>query len=73
MPIIKITFGNGETSEYTPEEIACLIFKKLISNAENWLNQKKTDVVIAVPANFTDIQRHAIKYSVESIPGIKVL
>ena len=72
-PIIKITFENGETSEYTPEKIACLIFKKLISNAENFLNQKITDVVITVPADFTDIQRTAVKFSAESIPGIKVL
>ena len=72
-PMIKITFENGEISEYTPEEIACLIFKKLITNAENFLNQKITDVVITVPADFTDIQRHAVKFSAESISGIKVL
>ena len=72
-PIIKITFENGEVSEYSPEEIACLIFKKLISNAENFLNQKITDVVITVPADFTDRQRKAVKFSAESIPGIKVL
>ena len=72
-PIIKITFENEETSEYTPEEIACLIFKKLITNAENFLNQKITDVVITVPADFTDIQRTAVKFSAESITGIKVL
>ena len=32
-PIIKIAFDNGETAEYSPESIASLIFKKLISNA----------------------------------------
>ena len=73
LPMIKITFDDGNTSEYTPEKIACLIFKKLISNAENFLNQKITDVVVTVPADFNDIQRHAIKYCVESIPGKKVL
>ena len=72
-PIIEITFENGEISKYKPEKIACLIFKKLISNAENFLNQKITDVVITVPADFTDIQRKAVKFSAESIPGIKVL
>ena len=30
-------------------------------------------MVITVPADFTDIQRHAVKFSAESIPGIKVL
>ena len=72
-PIIEITFENGETLKYKPEKIACLIFQKLISNAENFLNQKITDVVITVPADFTDIQRKAVKFSAESIPGIKVL
>ena len=73
LPMIKITFDDGKTSEYTPEYIACLIFKKLISNAENFLNQKITDVVVTVPADFNDIQRHAVKLCVESIPGKKVL
>ena len=71
-PIIKITLDDGNKLEYTPEEIACLIFKKLISNAENFLNQTITDIVITVPADFTDNQRHAVKFSAESIPGIKV-
>jgi len=73
LPIIKITFDNGETSEYTPEDIVYLIFQKLISNAENFLNQKITDVVITVPADFNDIQRRAVKFSAESISGIKVV
>ena len=30
-------------------------------------------MVITVPADFTDIQRKAVKFSAESIPGIKVL
>jgi len=70
--IIKITFDDGETSEYAPEYIVSLILAKLIKNAENFLNKQITDIVITVPADFTDIQRHAIKYSAESIPGIKV-
>ena len=73
-PIIKVTFDNGETLEYTPEYIVSLILKKLIENAKNFLNiQKITDVVITVPADFTDIQRHAVKFAAETIPGIKVL
>ena len=72
-PIIKITFDNGETSEYTPEYIVSLILAKLIKNAEIFLNKQITDIVITVPADFTDIQRHAVKFSAESIPGIKVL
>ena len=71
-PIIKIEFEDGEIGEYTPEYISSLILKKLILNAELFLNKKITDIVITVPADFSDNQRHAIKFSAESIPGIKV-
>ena len=72
-PIIKIAFDNGETAEYSPESIASLIFKKLISNAEIFLNHKINDIIISVPADFTNNQRQAIKFAAESIPGIKIL
>ena len=72
-PIIKIEFENGGIGKYTPENIASLILKKLISNAESFLNHKIKDIVITVPADFSDNQRHAIKFAAESIPGIKVL
>ena len=71
-PIIKIKFENGEVAEYSPEEIACLIFKKLIKNAELYLNEKITDVVVTVPADFNDTQRLAIRSSAESA-GVKVV
>ena len=72
-PIIKIAFDNGETAEYSPESIASLIFKKLISNAEIFLNHKINDIIISVPADFSNNQRQAIKFAAESIPGIKIL
>ena len=72
-PVIVMTFDNEEKVKYTPEQIVCLIFKKIISNAESFLNQKVTDVVITVPADFNHTQRHAIKKAAESIRGIKVL
>ena len=72
-PVIKITFDDGETQEYSPEIIASLIFEKLIKNAELFLNQKITDVVVTVPADFTDIQRDAIKTSAELRTKIKVV
>jgi len=71
-PIIKIEFGNGEIEEYTPDYIASLIIKKLILNAESFLNEKINDVVITVPADFNNTQRLAIKSSAES-NGVKVL
>ena len=72
-PIIKITFDNGETEIYTPEFISSLIFQKLILNAEAFLNQKITDIVITVPADFNNNQRQAIKFAAESVKGINVL
>jgi len=36
-PKIKMTFDSGESIEYYPEEIAALIIKKLIKNAESFL------------------------------------
>ena len=71
-PVIKITFDNNETKTYTPIQIAYLIFKKLIENAENYLNQKIVEVVITVPADFTDNQRNAIKTAAELNNGIIV-
>ena len=72
-PVIVMTFDNNEKVKYTPEQIACLILKKIISNAESFLNQKVTDVVITVPADFNHSQRFAVKKAAESINGIKVL
>ena len=72
-PVIKITFDNGDTIEYTPEDIATLIINKLIQNAESYLNEKVNEVIITVPADFTDIQRNRIKFAAETIQGIKVL
>ena len=72
-PIIKISFDNGETAEYSPESIVSLILKKLISNAEKFLNNKINDIIITVPADFSNNQRQAIKIAAESIPGIKIL
>ena len=72
-PVIRMTFDNGKTEEYSPEYIATLIFKKLISNAEAILNQKITNVVITVPADFNNTQRRAVRFAVESINEIKVL
>ncbi|MFO7810731.1 MAG: Hsp70 family protein [Candidatus Delongbacteria bacterium] len=46
-------------AEYKPEDISAMILRKLVEDAENYLNEKITDVVITVPAYFNDNQRKA--------------
>ncbi len=72
-PLIKMTFDNGESSEYTPEFIASLIIKKLIENAKDYLKQIVNDVIITVPADFNDNQRNGIIFAAKLIPGINVI
>ncbi len=46
-------------NEYKPEDISAMIVRKLIEDAESFLNDKISDVVITVPAYFNDNQRKA--------------
>ncbi|MDD3044982.1 MAG: Hsp70 family protein, partial [Candidatus Delongbacteria bacterium] len=52
----KFTYKD---TEYKPEDISAMIVRKLIEDAESFLNDKITDVVITVPAYFNDHQRKA--------------
>jgi molecular chaperone DnaK len=57
---------------YKPEDISAMILRKLIEDAESFLNDKVTDVVITVPAYFNDKQRKATVDS-GKISGVNVL
>jgi len=52
---------KSEYQSLTPEEIQATILSKLKKMASDYLNQKITKAVVAIPAYFLDNQRQAIK------------
>ena len=74
---IKREMGSDERislaeQSYTPQEISAFILKRLKSMAEEFLGQTIEQVVITVPAYFTDKQRQATKDAGE-IAGLEVV
>jgi molecular chaperone DnaK len=61
---------DGET--YSPEFISSLILRKVVQEAQDELGEPVTDVVITVPAYFTETQRHAT-YEAGRLAGLNVL
>jgi molecular chaperone DnaK len=58
--------------DYTPQQISAYILKKLVKDAEDYLNGKIKKAVITCPAYFNDAQRQATKEAGE-IAGLEVL
>ena len=61
---VKREMGTGRRIEafgkkFTPQFISALFLMKIKVDAEAFLNEKITKAVIAIPANFNDIQRQA--------------
>jgi len=71
--------GSGDTVRFdvggiqtAPEEVSAQVLRKLVADAEEYLGEKVTDVVITVPAYFNDSQRQATK-DAGKIAGLNVL
>ena len=61
---------NGES--YKAEDISAIILKRVVADAEAFLNDKVTGAVITVPAYFSDAQRKAT-INAGQIAGLNVL
>jgi molecular chaperone DnaK len=58
--------------EFSPEEISACVLKKLVIDANNFLNEDISKAIITVPAYFNDSQRLATK-DAGTIAGLEVL
>jgi len=64
-------FFEHDSKEYRAEEISSYIIKKLVQDAEQYLNEKITDLVITCPAYFGINEREATRMAGE-IAGYNV-
>lgn len=66
--VVKKTGGK----DYTPEMISSFILRKIVKDAEQFLGEKVEEVVITVPAYFSDAQRKATE-DAAALAGVKTL
>ena len=70
-PKFKVEY-RGETKTFFAEEISSMMLTKMKEIAEAYLRKTVTNVVIAVPAYFNDLQRQATK-DAGTIAGLNVI
>lgn len=68
----KEKFKLSSGREYTPEEVSSFIIRKIVQDAESFTGEKIREVVITVPAYFTDAQRKATE-DAATIAGVKMI
>lgn len=69
----KVTLLNQNGRAYSPEMLSGLILKKLTQEATQKLNTPIRDVVITVPAGFSDSARKATADAVELVGGLRLV
>jgi heat shock protein 1/8 len=70
-PMIEVNC-NGESKQFSAEEISSMVLTKMKDIAESYLGEKVENAVITVPAYFNDQQRQATK-DAGAIAGLNVL
>ena len=69
--MFEVTYKN-EVKTFTPEEISSYVLMKMKQIAESYVGEDIKDVVVTVPAYFSDAQRQATK-DAGTIAGLNVL
>lgn len=67
--VVRVTIGNRD---FTPPELSAFVLRQLKQQAEHFLGEVITKVVITVPAYFNDSQRQATK-DAGRIAGLDVM